>query len=90
MKITAHECPRIPAAFLDEERETLPDLFFKSEYLCLFVDAIGQYFATDDVLGAVSSDVVPLFGGTAAVEPEDVCLPLFSGLTLVKPTTTQH
>ncbi len=88
-KITAHECPRIPAAFLEEERATLPDLFFKSEYLSLFVDAMGQYFATEDVLGAVSSDVVPLFGAAAALESEDVCLPLFSVSTSGKRTTTQ-
>ena len=90
VEITAHECPRIPAAFLEEERATLPDLFFKSEYLCLFVDAMGQYFATEDVLGAVSSDVAPLFGQPSIVESEEECLPLFSGLTLAKPTTSQH
>jgi hypothetical protein len=77
VKITAYECPRISAEFLQEERETLPDLFFKSKYLCQFVDQVGQYFATDDVLGAVSGDVLPLFGQATPAELETLCQPLF-------------
>jgi hypothetical protein len=88
-EVPASHCPRISAEFLQEERATLPDLFFKSEYLCQFVDAMGQYFATEDVLGAVSSDVAPLFGAAAALESEEECLPLFSVSTSGKRTTTQ-
>ena len=64
IKITAHECPRISRAFLDEEQRTLPPLWFASEYLCEFVDTVDQVFAYEDVMRAVTTTVEPLFGGT--------------------------
>jgi hypothetical protein len=64
IKIAASECPRISRAFLEEERRTLPPLWFQSEYLCEFVDVVDQVFAYGDVMGAVTAAVEPLFGGT--------------------------
>jgi terminase large subunit-like protein len=58
--IPAQDCPRLSPAFLDEERRSLPPLFYQSEYECQFVDSIDQVFRTEDVLGAVSADVLPL------------------------------
>ncbi len=40
----ATRCPRIPAAFLEEERRTMLDQAFRSEYLCEFVAADFAYF----------------------------------------------
>ncbi len=57
VKITALECPRITPTFLNEERRRLPDLWFKSEYLCEFTDVQGALFSYDDVMGALSDDV---------------------------------
>jgi hypothetical protein len=62
VQVTAGECPRISRAFLEEERRTLPPMWFQSEYLCEFVDVADQVFATSDVLGAVTQAVEPLFG----------------------------
>jgi hypothetical protein len=62
-QITAAQCPRISKAFLDEERRTLPPLWFQSEYECQFVDTVDQLFRYEDVMGAVSSTIEPLFGG---------------------------
>ena len=62
VRITALECPRIPAEFLEEERRSLGDLFFRSEYLCEFTETSGQLFAYDDVMAALDSRVRPLFG----------------------------
>jgi hypothetical protein len=62
--VTAEQCPRISKAFLDEERRSLPPLFYQSEYCCTFVDTVDQLFAYSDVMGAVSGAVEPLFGGT--------------------------
>jgi hypothetical protein len=59
-RITAYDCPRIPAAFLREEQATMPALWFQSEYLCQFVDVIDQVFATDDIQAALSPNVLPL------------------------------
>jgi hypothetical protein len=61
VKISADRCLRISASFLEEEKRSLPPLWFKSEYLCEFVDHIAQVFASELVLGAVSADVAPLF-----------------------------
>jgi hypothetical protein len=59
--VTAYECPRIPAAFLEEERRSIGDLFFQSEYLCEFTESGGQLFAYDDVVAALDEKVRPLF-----------------------------
>jgi len=62
VKVTAPECPRIPAAFLAEERRQIPDLVFRSEYLCEFVETVDSVFRHDDILAALDPDVTPLFG----------------------------
>ncbi len=61
VQVTAYECPRIPDAFLEEERRSLGDLFFRSEYLCEFTESSGQLFAYDDVMNALDERVRPLF-----------------------------
>jgi hypothetical protein len=40
--ITAEQCPRIPAAFLDEQRRSLGEASFRQEYMCSFEDAGGS------------------------------------------------
>jgi hypothetical protein len=65
VQITAHDCPRIPAAFLDEEQHTMPPLWFRSEYLCEFTEMEDSVFASAQVLGALSAEVQPLFEGGA-------------------------
>lgn len=60
--ITAHECPRITPEFLDEERRTLPDAWFRSEYLCEFTDTVDSVFRIEDIEAMLSDDVEPLFG----------------------------
>jgi len=61
--VMAHQCPRISADFLAEERATLPDMVYRAEYLCEFTDTADSVFAYEHVMGAVSPDVTPLFGG---------------------------
>jgi hypothetical protein len=62
VRITAAECPRISAAFLEEERRTLPPLWFQSEYECRFVDTVDQVFSTELLMRAMRDDVEPLWG----------------------------
>jgi hypothetical protein len=59
--ITAEQCPRIPPAFLDEERRSLPPLWYRSEYQCEFVANIDSVFDPEFVHAAISSGVQPLF-----------------------------
>jgi hypothetical protein len=61
IKITAAECPRISRAFLEEERRTLPPLWFQSEYLCEFCDTIDAVFLSEQVQAALSDQIAPLF-----------------------------
>ena len=60
--VTAPDCPRISAAFLDEERRSMGEQWFNQEYLCSFSDTSSQVFSYDLVIGALSSDILPLFG----------------------------
>jgi len=68
-RITAQQCPRISAEFLEEERRALGDWFFRQEYECEFVDTVDQIFTRDQIEAAFSPDVAPLFptkaGGAA-------------------------
>ena len=62
-EVKAAECPRIPSAFLEEEKRNMPAAWFAQEYECTFVEAEGAVFAHDDVMAALDSRVRPLFGG---------------------------
>ncbi len=64
ISVTAQDCPRISAEFLEEEKRAMPDLFFRSEYLCDFTETIDQVFSYEDVMQAITGEVRPLtFGG---------------------------
>jgi hypothetical protein len=60
VRVPASECPRIPKSFLEEERRTMGDLWFRQEYGCEFVDAVSGVFDRDVVERAVREDVAPL------------------------------
>lgn len=66
-EVTAPDCPRITKAFLDEERRTNPDAWVQQEYFCTFLDTLSNVFTYEQVMGALSNDVQPLFpiGGIA-------------------------
>ena len=59
--IRADQCPRISAAFLEEERRTMPPSWFASEYQCEFSDTVDAVFSSDHLAAALSTDVQPLF-----------------------------
>jgi hypothetical protein len=61
-EVPASQCPRIPAEFLEEERQTLPSWVYRQEYECSFEETEDQVFTTDVIERAVSSEVTPLFG----------------------------
>lgn len=60
--ITADACPRIPRAFLDEERQSLGEWWYRQEYYGEFMDAQGAVFRYEDIERAFSNDLQPLFG----------------------------
>jgi len=48
-EVPAAECPRIPAAFLEEERRNLGEWWFRQEYCCEFLDAETAAFRSEDI-----------------------------------------
>ena len=47
--VPATQCPRIPAAFLEEERREVGEAWFAQEYLCEFIDSGGGWFSRNIV-----------------------------------------
>jgi len=84
VRVEATECPRIAAAFLEEERRSLPTLLYRSEYCCEFTDTTDQVFSSDDIRAALSAEVAPLFPALAGMGPVGTALqataPLFTTL----------
>jgi len=62
-KITADDCPRISREFLEEERNSLGNWWYEQEYMCEFTETTDSLFLYEDVVGALSAEVQPLFGG---------------------------
>ena len=63
IQVTAEGCPRIPREFLEEERATMGERWFRQEYLCEFEDAVSGVFDRELVERAVTDDVEPLAYG---------------------------
>ena len=64
-KVTAYDCPRIPREWLEQERQSIGDWWFRQEYLVEFVESIDSVFAYDDIQRALDPTVKPLFGAHA-------------------------
>lgn len=64
-EVSASECPRIPEAFLEEERRALGPWWYAQEYECRFMETDDQVFAYEVVDKAITGEVQPLFGGAA-------------------------
>lgn len=56
-EVPATACPRIPPAFLEEERRNLGSYWYEQEYLCRFLDAQTQPFGREDVDRAFQEEV---------------------------------
>jgi Terminase large subunit, T4likevirus-type, N-terminal len=61
-RIPASQCPRIPEAFLEEERRTLGRWLFEQEYECIFGENIDAVFRHEDIRAAITDEFEPLFG----------------------------
>jgi len=62
LEVPATNCPRISKEFLEDERTSLGERWFRQEYLCEFEDTGGSVFSRDVIEKAFSPDVKPLFG----------------------------
>jgi hypothetical protein len=61
VRVTAEDCPRIAPEFLEEQRQSLGQRWYRQEYECSFESSIDQVFSTESVLAAFNGDVEPLF-----------------------------
>lgn len=60
--LPATQNPRLSRRFLAHERLNVPDLWFRQEWLCEFVDLGNVVFRYEDLLAMVSEEVLPLYG----------------------------
>ena len=59
--VKADACDRIPAEFLKEQENILGPWQYRQEYLCEFVDTEEQFFSTELIEAALSTEVTPLW-----------------------------
>ena len=60
IRAPATGCPRIPPAFLEEERATMGERCFRQEYLCEFEDSVSGVFHRGLFDAAITPEVLPL------------------------------
>jgi hypothetical protein len=60
-EVPAITCPRISPEFLADERKDLGELFYRSEYLCEFVDTEEMVFSSESVRAALDDSLTPLW-----------------------------
>jgi hypothetical protein len=60
VQAAATDCPRIGRKFLEEERATMGERWFRQEYMCEFEEAVSGVFARDLVERAITDEVEPL------------------------------
>ena len=59
IQVTATECPRIDLPFLESERRSMGQWWYRQEYMCEFVETAESVFTLDSVMGALSDRVEP-------------------------------
>lgn len=62
-RVTIHDVPRIEPEWIEEQRNAMPDMWFRSEYLAEFVEAEDALFGREYLEAALSDDVPLLFEG---------------------------
>lgn len=59
--VTAEQCPRISRVFLEEERRSIGEWWFRQEYECEFMETVDSVFTYDMVVASMTNEVEPLF-----------------------------
>jgi hypothetical protein len=76
IEVKATQCPRIPAAFLEEERQAHGDLIFSQEYNCEFVATVDQFFGEAAIQRAFAVEGEPLLQRAPATPADEA--PMFA------------
>jgi len=79
VEIPAAQCPRIPAAFLAEEKRTMPPRWYAQEYGCSFEQTEDAVFDAGDINRAMDPTLRPLWDvPTLSSALDDTLAPLAS------------
>ncbi len=62
----SEQCPRISPGFLEEQRQSLPEIIFRQEYGCEFLDSSGAYFPEALLERAIDRSLDPFYTATSA------------------------
>ena len=60
ISVKATDCPRISKAFLEEQRKSMGDRWYRQEYGCEFVESDDQLIRDDFIDRAIRADIEPL------------------------------
>jgi hypothetical protein len=66
VRITANECPRITPEFLEDERQSLGERWFRQEYMTSFEDAVDNVFSEETIQKMFAHDFKSKLGGVQA------------------------
>lgn len=66
VEVPATLCPRISPAFLEEQRRSMGDLFYRSEFGCEFCDTEESAFSSEHIAAALDTTITPMWGQGAA------------------------
>jgi hypothetical protein len=58
--VTADQCPRISRAFLEAEKNKMPERWFVQEYYNAFLDPLDSVFRQEDIDRLVDPSIKPL------------------------------
>ena len=61
---------RLSRRYLAHERRSIPDLWFRQEWLCEFVELGNVVFRYEDLMAMMSQSVQPLYGPDGVLLPE--------------------
>lgn len=60
VRVQADQCSRIPPEFLEKERRTMGERWYRQEYFCSFEDTVDTVFSPDDIAAALVDGIAPL------------------------------
>ena len=62
VEVPATQVPRISSEFLEEERGSMGEWWYSQEYMCQFRESTDAVFSHEQVMGALSDEIQPLWG----------------------------
>jgi hypothetical protein len=61
IKVVAEECPRFNPKDLERDKRSMPEWWYRQEFYGEFLQRKEQLFSYEEVMGAISNDIEPMF-----------------------------